>query len=459
VQSRLPASNARRAASRGLFASFIGGATLAALSCRAETPAFHPARNETPAACEARKAEFSRFVAALPERPIRLDVATELPVSTLGVPPGAGSVLEVGARSLRLDGGDVAREALAERLANAHGALYVAVRPDATIAEVRGVLGALPLGVEPKLLVRTERSAGAFLAVPGASERSRELAAELIAERDSKARRELAKRAYAELNACPAIADAVARVEALAVAERWPALKAALSDAVPRCPCAAFDAAGLSVVLLAEQRAGTAALGALPLAFLRDERCGATMPLRAVQRLLEQIEDFDAEWAGRFNDDALRFETVVTNDRLLVQFCDALPGETLAALQKAKRSVWMRLAAGTCEAFRFEPLSPGAPMGTLRRTHPNGAAPLAFHYWQAAEEIGLFGPAPTDGSTKPTDQREWPCRANYKLVGVEPDFVAFETGRWFFTESACRAAKADAAFGGCVAEPSTPAAP
>jgi hypothetical protein len=72
---------------------------------------------------------------------------------------------------------------------------------------------------------------------------------------------------------------------------------------------------------------------------MRDERCGATMPLRSVQRLLEQVEAFDADYAGRYKDDALRFETVVTNDRLLVQFCDALPGETLAALQKAGRAL------------------------------------------------------------------------------------------------------------------------
>jgi len=337
--------------------------------------------------------------------------------------------------------------------------LYVAARPDATIAEVRSALSAAPRAVEPKLLVRTERSAGAFLSVPGASERARELAVELLAERDPKARAEHARRAYAELNACPSIADVVGRVEGLSADERWPALKTSLSGAVPSCPCATFDATGLGVLLLAEQRAGTAALGTVPIAFLRDERCGATMPLRSLQRLLEQIEDFDAEWAGRFGDDAIRFETVVTNDRLLVQFCDALPGETLASLQKAKRTVWMRHASGVCEGFRFEPLSPGAPMGTLRRTEPAGAAPLAFHYWQAAEEIDLFGPAPIDGSTKPTDQREWPCRASHKLVGIEPDFVAFETGRWFFDESSCRGASAGSVLGGCFAEHSTAAAP
>jgi hypothetical protein len=426
---------------------------LLVLACRGETHAFHPVANETPEHCEARRADFSKFVAALPDRALRIDVPFELPVSTLGVPPGAGSLLELTQAGVRLDGESVDTKRLAERLADVRGALYVAAPPQTTIAELRRVLTELPKAVEPKLLVRTERSAGAFLAVPGASERSRELASELIAERDPGKRTALARRAYAELNDCPAIAASVQSVEGLGAGDRWPALKRSLSDTVPRCPCAWLDTAGLSVLLLAEQRAGTAALGALPLAYARDERCGATMPLRAVQRLLEQIEAFDADYAGRFSDDALRFETVVTNDRLLVQFCDALPGETLAALEKAKRTLWIRSASGSCEGFTFEPLSPGAPMGTLRRTAPAGGAPLAFHYWQAAEELGVFGPLPQGGGTKPTDQREWACRTNYKLTGIETDYVALETGRWFFAESACRSAPAEAVATGCLAEP------
>jgi hypothetical protein len=437
------------------FASRLAVLALAlviVISCRPETHAFRPVPNETPVSCEARKDEFVRFVAALPERAIRIDVATELPISTLGVPPGTGSVLELGHGALRFDGKPIDRTQLADGLANAKGAIYVAARPETTVAELRPLIALLPKAAEPKLLVRTERSAGAFLAVPGASERARELASELIAERNPQEREALAERAYAELNACPAVADSVASVKGLGPGDRWPALKKALSDAVPRCPCASLDTSGLSVLLLAEQRAGTATLGALPLSFMRDERCGATMPLRSLARLLEQIEEFDAEWAGRYADDAIRFDTVVTNDRLLVQFCDALPGETLMALAKAKRTLWVRLASGACEGFAFEQLSPGTPMGTLRRTKADGSAPLAFHYWQAAEEISVFGPVPSDAPTKPTDQREWPCRVTYKLAGIEPEFVALETGRFFFSESTCRAAPAEATLPGCFAE-------
>jgi hypothetical protein len=430
----------------------VGILVLALVGCGPDARPFRPVPNETPASCEARRDDFSRFLGALPERAVRLDVASELAISTLGVPPGAGSVLELRERALRLDGTAVDSKTLAEKLAGARGTLYVAAPPQTTIGDLRSVLVAVPKVVEPKLLVRTERSARAFLAVPGASERSRELAAELIAERDPAERAKIAKRAYAELSNCAAIAQAVSSVEGLGSGDRWPALKKALSEAVPRCSCDSLDTAGLSALLFAEQRAGTAALGALPAAFLRDERCGATMPLRSVQRLLEQVEAFDADYAGRYKDDALRFETVVTNDRLLVQFCDALPGETLAALQRAKRALWVRLSSGACESFAFEPLSPGAPMGTLRRAAPSGSAPLAFHYWQAAEEISVFGPVSSDAPSKPTDQREWLCRVTYKLSGIDPDFVTLETGRFFFTEPACRAAPAESAPGGCLME-------
>jgi hypothetical protein len=437
---------------RRAFAASLVPSLVLSLACRPESHAFRPVQNETPQSCEARKSDFSRFVAELPERPLRLDVASELAISTLGVPPGAGSVLELSARGLHLDGAPIDRRGLAERLANARGALYVAAPPDTTVAALRAMLAELPKSVEPKLLVRTERSAGAFLAVPGASERARELASELMAERDPKERARLAKNAYAELNACPAVAESVASVEGLGAGVRWSALKNSMTAAVPRCACSSLDTAGLAVLLLAEQRAGTAALGALPLAFMRDERCGATMPLRSIQRLLEQVEEFDAEFAGRYADDAIRFETVVTNDRLLVQFCDALPGETLAALQKAKRTVWVPLAFGVCQGLTFEPLSPGAPMGTLRLKRGDTLPPLAFHYWQAAEEISIYGPVPADTPTKPTDQREWPCRVSYKLTGIEPEFVAHETGRLYFDESACAISLVESTPGGCFAE-------
>jgi hypothetical protein len=173
------------------------------------------------------------------------------------------------------------------------------------------------------------------------------------------------------------------------------------------------------------------------------------MPLRSVLRLLEQIEKFDEEHAGKWQDDTHRFEQVITSDRLLVQFCDALPGETLAAIGRAKRSVYFRAPGrDACDAWSFDPLSRGAPMGTVRR----GSGGSAFHYWQAAEEISLFGPLAPGTPSKPTDEREWPCKVTYKLTGIDGDAITLENGRWFFTEAACRAAPPSTSVGGCASE-------
>jgi len=237
---------------------------------------------------------------------------------------------------------------------------------------------------------------------------------------------------------------------------RWPALRAALGPALSRCACNSFDAGAARALMTAEQRAGTATLGALPLSFVRDQRCEASMGLRSIKRLLEQIEHFDADYAGRYADDAVRFEQVVTNERLLVQFCDALPGETLAALQRAKATLYFRTpGSAECQAWSFAPLSPGAPLGTLRRV--KGGPPAAFHYAQASEELSVFGPATDEPKSLPTDTKEWACRVHYKLVGIERDFIQLETGRWFFTESSCGAANDSAAPTGCAATLATPA--
>jgi hypothetical protein len=90
-------------------------------------------------------------------------------------------------------------------------------------------------------------------------------------------------------------------------------------------------------------------------------------------------------------------------------------------------------------------------MGTFRRVATGGGA-LAFHYWQAAEEIRLFGPLDAAAPSKPTDRRDWTCDNNQRLTGVDGHSVAFERGRWFFDAAACRAAGPSDTFGGCAAE-------
>src|SRR5690606_7176230 len=150
------------------------------------------------------------------------------------------------------------------------------------------------------------------------------------------ARAALARDGYGQFARCDAFARAVASVEGKPQDRRWPELRSALLDAVPRCDCRELDAESLKQLVVAEQRAGTMQLATLPASFLRDVRCGASRPLRSVQKLIRQIEAFDQEFSGSFGRDEVRFEEVVTNERLLNVFCDALPGETLASLQRAR---------------------------------------------------------------------------------------------------------------------------
>jgi hypothetical protein len=221
--------------------------------------------------------------------------------------------------------------------------------------------------------------------------------------------------------------------------------------AAPGCRCSDLDTESLQQIASAERRAGAAGLGYLPASFLRDERCGASMPRRALKKLVQQIEAFDAEFSGAFQKDALTFEEVLKDERLLNYFCNALPGETLAAQQRARATLYWRFPGTTaCQAWRFEPLAPGAPMGTWRRVPAPGAPPLAFHYWQAAEEIKLFGPVPDGAESKPTDERDWQCKQNYRLTAVDERSIQTDTGHWFLDEASCRAAPEEPSAATCV---------
>jgi len=424
---------------------------IALLGCQTQ-PAFAPVPNDTPEACEERKTSLTELVSRLPERSLGTDFRTELPESTLGEAPGSGSVLEVTESSQLLDGQALegaAWAAQAKKLV-VPSALYVAAAPDVTIHALRAALAPVPRGVKLALLVRVHSAA--LPAEAGTPERAQTLAARVLSEHDPAVRKAVAEQGYAEFSSCPALADAVAFAGHARPNARWPELHVGLARALPACPCRSFDAGALRALVTAEQRAGTATLGALPLAFVRDERCDASMGLRSVKRLLEQMERFDADWAGKITDDAVRFEQVITSDRLLVEFCDALPGETLASLERKKATLYSRLpGSAECQAWTFAPLSPGAPMGTVRRALPGQAPVVAFHYWQAAEEISVFGPVTRDPPSKPTDQREWPCRTNFKLAGIDGDSIELEAGRWVFDEATCRAASEATAPGGCTA--------
>lgn len=433
------------------FLASVALSAAAAPACRersgraAEAP-------QSPEACEREKSALITLVNALPTETLMTELGA-LPESTVGAPPHEGPVLEVSERALRVDGQSVTATELAARFGSqAPRRLYVAAAPETTIARIRAVVAPLPRTTELSLLVRMRAGKTAHGVDPGTSERGRALVEAVLSERDARARRNKLREGYAELTTCAPLSDAVTRADQAPEGRRWPLLREGALAALPGCSCDSLSGPSLRALFAADQRAGTASLAALPLSFVRDERCNASMPLRSVARLLEQVEKFDEEYAGKWQDDALRFEQVITSERLLVQFCDALPGETLAALARGKRSVYFHAPGRDgCEAWSFEPLSPGAPLGTVRRGARGGSG-TAFHYWQAAEEISLFGPLTPGTPSKPTDEREWPCKTTYKLTAIDGDAITLESGRWFFTEAACRAAPASTAVGGCASE-------
>jgi hypothetical protein len=359
-------------------------------------------------------------------------------------------VVEVAEGALVVDGVKLSTQGLDQRAAAlrawvrarppataAESVLYVAASRDTDVKTLRTLLGAVPENVELRLLVGTVQP---YKAGAGQAGRAAELAGRLLAERNPALRREIAEEGYREFSECAAFARTVANAASLDAHSRWPGLRRGLVEALPSCGCAELDTRSLEPLLLAEQRAGASTLGVLPLDFLRDPRCGASMPLRSIGKLVAQMENFDREFAGQFRGDAVEFNDVLASERLLTYFCDALPGETLAAEQRQRATLYLRRDADSCEAWRFEPLSPGAPMGTWRRA--SGTTALAVHYWQAAEEIRLFGPVSALGS-KPTDRGEWACDQSLKLVGVDARSIQLEATRWFFDARSCESAPAE----------------
>jgi hypothetical protein len=467
---------ARGSRPRFRIASRLGAASVLGCALAACTSRPAASAGESEHACKTRHADFVRFVEALPEAPPAASIGVELPRSSLGGFPGNGPILEVSPSTTSIDGRAIEGGSVAERArafgtyfhaaspapsdsgsdgggAPARGGastLYVAATANTDVATLRAHLVQVPEATAIKLLFRSKGSVAGDAS--GATEDARRLALALLAEPEPTIRRERAEHGYAAYSRCDAVARAVASVRELGAGERWPALQNALISALPACSCDTLDTASLRLVLAAEQRAGTMTLGSMPLTFLRDARCGASMPKRSVEKLLRQVEDFETEFAGDWQKDALAFDEVVTDDRLLVYFCDALPGETLASLQRARATLHWRVAASEpCQAWHFEPLSPGAPMGTWKRSG-NGEE-LSFHYWQAAEEIRLFGPAETRPASVPTDERKWACDENHRMLGIDARSIELEAGRWFFSERACNdAPAASSRLSGCVGD-------
>ncbi len=436
------------------FVSFVLGCCVLGSACQPR-PA-QDASVEPELSCEQKKLDLVSTLRALPEHAVGASVSVRLPESTLGGNLGAGPVLEVQDHSLLLDGSPMEGGSFDQRLdslraelaawaeSRAGGdrlTLYVAAAADIEVQRLRGVLDSLPKGAVPRLLFR-----GPSLPPSQAQERpGLDVARKILQERDPARRENLAKKGYQKFSDCDAVSEAVSRVDGLGPQERWPRLRSGLLAASESCSCESLSTRDLKHLIVAEQRAGSIAFGSIPLAFLRDQRCGASMPRRSIQKLLTQIEEFDAEFSGNWQEGGLAFDQVITNERLLNYFCDALPGETLAALQKQRATLYLRVGGEElCQAWTFSPLAPGSPMGTWKR---NGGEPLSLHYRQGAEEVRIFGPA-EDGS-HPTDERKWSCDEDVRMEGIDEHSIQLTEGRWFFDETSCLEASAQARLGGC----------
>jgi hypothetical protein len=411
---------------------------------------------------------FGEAVARLPDRSVASVARADLPVSTLGAQPGPGPVLEVSDQEASIDGAKLEGATSADRAARLsewatrtfgpdkppgkdgkRAAVYVATSSGTDVQTLREYFARIPASVDLRLLVRTPKPTASSRA-PASDED--DPATRILLEPDPARRAALSESAYASLADCPALRDAAAQVRGKDTATRWAALKGALREAIPRCECGKVDTVRLLAVVSAEQQAGAGAMGFVPASFLRDERCGASMPLRSMQKLMRQLEQFDAEFAGTIQQDAFEFGNVVTDDRLRVYFCNALPGETLAAKERARAKLYLRVAGdGACEPWQFEPLSLGSPMGTLRRS--GSGAPLAFHYWQAAEELRVYGPVDPASPSKPTDHRDWACEETHRLTGIDDDAIELSDVRWYFDEAACRKAPVPARTSPCTKGP------
>jgi hypothetical protein len=432
----------------------------ACLCCRQNLNA--PAEGApSPEQCRTNRASLIDLLESLPEKGLGLRGRTDLPVASLGGVIGAGRVLDIAADRVLLDGQSIEgqnpterAEALGRSLAGSadptpaspnvpHPLVYLAVERGMDVRTLRNYLAGIPRAYDVHLVFQAPAPEAASSASASVSER-------LLSETDLPTRDSLAREAYRQHARCAPVQAAVAGVAAGDPMERWPALRSAMLGALPQCDCKDLDSEPLRELLLAEQRAGAAAVGAVPFDFMRDQRCGASFGLSPVQKVVDDIQKFDEEFAGQYASESLDFAQVVTNDRLLTYLCPALPGETLAELSRVHHTFfWKVRGVDQCQAWQFEPLAPGSNMGTWRRQGERTS--LAVHYWQGAEEIRVFGPVP-DAASKPTDDHVWPCDQEFTLTGIEPESIVLSTGRWFFERDACQKASDDqGAFPGCVA--------
>lgn len=422
--------------------------------------------------CEERQQQVVTVLQSLPDQTLNSPLSVPLPSATLAGAFGKGPVLELFETRVLFDGREVLGQTHEQRVSALSKVvpvpsadatpLYVAATANVDIRTLQSYLATLPAAYEPRLaFVRPttppsdERKPSTQAATDGSNEDTT-YAEKLLVERDPTERRRIATSGYQEYSECQAVDDVVASLAAAPEATRWPALKRAMIDAVPRCACSDINPDGLRNLLVAEQRAGNVALGSMPAAFLKDARCKASMPLRTVQQVLGDVENFEVEFSGSWDETGVRFEEVVTNERLLNYLCSAMPGELFESVSADFSTVYLKTTkAPGCFAYRLEPVARGAVFGTLRA---QGLAPGAhdpsFHYRLGGNDLRVFGPLP-EASSRPTDDGPWACNTDLKLSSADSGSIVVEGGgRFYFTKAACEASAADAPFSSCAFDPS-----
>lgn len=453
-----------RPAARSAFAT----AALMICSCQ---DAAAPSDGRT---CEQRRDQLLDVLSKTPEHGLAASIDVGLPSASLPGSFGEGAIVELSGEVLMHDGALVAGATFEQRILElstrlagspSKAPVYVAAASDTTVDRIYELLAAVPAHREARLV---------FAAPPAPIESnpdeqdaaSREVATRVLAERDAKRRTAMADAAYAEYASCDSVRAAVASARGLGVEERWPRLRASMLDAIPRCACDDLEADALRHLLVAEQRAGSVALGSAPASYLSQARCAAALTRKTVQQLLDDVGEFDAEFAGNWKEDALVFDEVATSERLLVYLCVALPDETLAWLLRRKGRLYFKAPGqSACQGWQLRPLQPGSPLGTWQRD-PAAGPPLAVYYRLGPGDVRLFGPA-TESTHPSSKEGPWPCDEDVPLVDVDETSLGVQSGaRWFFDEASCRSAPAARhGFSGCVANlaagiaPPEPAAP
>jgi hypothetical protein len=383
---------------------------------------------------------------------------------------GKGPVLELHGATVAFDGRPVTGKNQEERLAslrqlvaspqNAAATLYVAASAGVDMRTLQTYLAALPESYDLRLTFARPASPPSPQA-PAEDSVDSAHAEKLLLERDPTARRQIAAEGYREYSECAAVDAAAAAHHATPESTRWPALKRAMLEAVPQCPCSDINPDGLRQLLVAEQRAGNVALGSMPARFLKDVRCRASMPLRTVQQVLGDVENFEAEFSGNWDETGVRFEEVVTNDRLLNYLCTAMPGELFESVSAEFATVFVRnMNSSACQAYRLEPVARGAVFGTFRSLEtPTTDVPHgSFHYRLGGNDIRVFGPVTKD--SRPTDDGPWACDKDLKLISSDAQSLAVDGGgQIYLTKQSCETAPRTSSFSSCVFDPTSSPTP